>query len=492
MRSIIDKLRIQGEVFDTEDKLTEKNFYNTRFAEPDMLTETLTWLLGNRFKETPLSMMTIGAAITGVPGATQEINGFEYEFPIMGEIDRNEIISSSSYVPGDQPGKGHQTFKIMFQSNWFKRGFVLESPGEVQVRIDLDPKPVGDEFEYIVRLVSADANGFCPLSELEPGTMWTQMWSPHSQSGSQAPGFGNRVLPGKATNQLMLIRKSRQWGGNVANRAMNIQVPGPGGQMSEYLIDYDAWMFEREWAMEKETALWYSKYNKLPDGTIPLREVQNSDVIPQGAGLLEQIPNVFTYNTLTYNKLKSAIMDVYYGQTDGDAMQLTVVTGLGGLDEFDRAMKDYLVTNPIPGDVRNDKVVEGSGANMGINGFFTYAYFIGGYKITVVRNPVFDYGKRAVKSPKHPRTGYPLESYRMLFLDTNNYDGQPNIVYVYEKGRQRIDKHIAGMAQFPKGLPGAPDFVTSDKDASSTHRMGTCGIIMKRPSKSLQMICTAS
>lgn len=494
MQGIIDKLRVQGEVFDTEDILTEKNFYNTRFAEPDYLTESMTWLVGNRFKETPLSMMTIGSAVLGQSMARKELNTFEYKFPVMGEIDKNEMISSTIYQVGDTPGIGHTTFTIRFQSNLFKKGYVIESPNEIQVRIQDEPIKIGTEYEFTVQLVSGTAGSFCPLTELEPGTQWNQLWSPHSQSGSDAPGFGSRVLPGMATNQMMLIRKSREWGGNVANRAMKIQVPGNGGQMSEYLIDYDAWMFERQWAMEKETSMWYSFYNKLPDGTIPLREPQNNDTIPQGAGLLEQIPNVFTYNELTYEKLKSMIMDVFYGEVEDDGKSVTLMTGLGGLDEFDKAMKGYLDLNPhIPRNISNDKVVKGEGQQMGIDGFFTYVYFIGGYSIKVMRNPLFDYGRRAVKSPKHPRTGFPLESYRMIFIDSDNSgDSESNLVYVYEKGRERIDKHIAGMSPFPKGLPDAPEFVSSAKDRSSTHRMGTCGVTMRRPRKSLQAICIAS
>jgi len=74
MKDMIDKLKVyrgvEGtgltEFFDTEEKLTERNFYNhPTLSKTHLLTESLTWLLGNRFKETPLSMMTIGAAIKG-------------------------------------------------------------------------------------------------------------------------------------------------------------------------------------------------------------------------------------------------------------------------------------------------------------------------------------------------------------------------------------------------------------------------------------------
>jgi len=421
----------------------------------------------------------------------------------MSEIDRNDIVSSTIYTAGDQPGHGNTSFKIRFRSNWFKRGYVIESPGvggivPVQVLIESDPIPVagGHEWEYTVRLVAAGMDEFCPLTEIQSGRQWAQMWAPVSQSDSVSPGGGNRVSPGKAQNQMMMIRAKREWGGNVANRAILFKVPGPNGNMSDYWIDYDMWTFEREWNMAKETSMWYSHYNKLSDGTISLKDPNSGSPIPQGAGLLEQIPNVFTYSKLTYNRLKQIIMDVFYGQTDTDGQSVILMTGLGGIDEFDLAMKEHLNNDvQYAWNTTNDKVVEGSGANMSINGFFSKVYFIGGYNVTVVRNPVFDYGRRAVKSEKHPITGLPLESYRMVFLDSSNYDGEANIKYVHEKGREYDQKIIKGIAALPMSLRSQdknPSVVQDEKDASSVHRYGTCGVVMMRPSKSLHGICTIS
>lgn len=494
MEQILDKLRITKDVFSTEEVLTSKSFYNSDYMKPEMVTQTMTWLVGNKFKETPLSMMTVGATASGRSTAMEEkeVGTVDYEYPIMGDIDKYPTVSSSIYSSGDKPGLGGTSFKVRFGIDWFKKGYIIESANEVQVRIDDSPTKVGTEYEYTVRLSSGTATSFCPLAELEEGVQWGQMWSPNSFNNSDAPGSGNRALPGKATNMLQLIRASRQWAGNVANKAVEVQVPDGSGSMSNMLIDYDAWTFEREWAFAKESALWYSKYNKV-DGTVYLKEVHgNNEDIPMGAGLLEQIPNKFTYNRLTYNKLKSIIHDVYADHQDTDGMDLTLMTGLGGLEEIDDALKGYLQTDIISGNVANDKFVKGEGDNMELQGFFTKVRFIGGFSVTIIRNPVFDYGRRAKKSPRHPRTGRPLESYRMVFIDSNNYDGESNLMYLYEKGRQRIDKHIAGMSQFPKGLPNAPEFVSSAKDRSSTHRMETCSVTMKRPSKSIEGICIAS
>jgi len=514
MNNMIDKLKVYRDgvdgpgilqFFDTEEKLTERNFYNhPGLSKPHLLQEKVEWLLGNKYKQNPISMMTIGAALKGANSkmsvSKKGINGFEYEYFVASEIDKNEVISSNQFVAGDQPGIGNTPFKIRFRSNWFKRGYVIESPNEIQLLIDTNQEPVpvngNTEYEYTVRLVSAGPDEFCPLEELESGTMWTQMWAPGSQSESISPGGGNRVTPGKAQNQLMLIRAKREWGGNVANRTVIIDVPTPSGGTSKYWIDYDMWTLEREWSMAKETSMWYSKYNKDSQGAISLLEAHSGATIPQGSGLLEQIPNVFTYNRLTYTRIKQMIMDVFFGMEDTYGQTVKLYTGLGGMDEFDRAIKEELNSGgQYAFNTTNDKVVSGQGQQMEINGFFTKVYFIGGYNVHVIHNPVFDLGKRALKSPKHPETGLPMESYRMVFLDTDNYEGDSNITYVYEEGREYKQKIIKGMADLPaslRSMDNAPSIISSEKDSSSVHRQGTCGIIMKRPGKSLHGICTLS
>jgi hypothetical protein len=487
MEQIINRLRVTKETEVTDDILSSKSYYKADFMKPDMLSSTMTWLVGNKFKETPLSMMTVGASgyNNGMSMESKDVGTVDYEYPIMGEIDKYPAISSTIYVAGEKPGLGGTPFNIRFATDWLKQGWIIESSGEVQLKI-ISVRPLGTEFDYVVELCSGNAASWCPLEEIQAGVQWSALFAPGSFNNSTPPGFGNRVLPGKATNQLTLVRHSRVWKGNVANKAMEIEVPKEIGGGSNYLISYDAFMFEREWLWQKECALWYSIYNKQADGTIYLKEHGGSNEdIPIGAGMLQQIPNVFNYDgTLTYDRLKSIVYDIYGGNQQTHGYKLVLQTGIGGLDAIDKALKGYLTNPIIAGTAVNDKFVTGDAGsdNMKVSGFFSKVRFIGEFEVSVVYNPVFDYGKRAKKSYTHPVTGLPLESYRMVFIDSDNYDGDVNITYVYERGRERIDKHVAGMSQYPKDLPDAPEFVSSAQDQSSTHRMGTLGLTVKRPS----------
>lgn len=43
-----------------------------------------------------------------------------------------------------------------------------------------------------------------------------------------------------------------------------------------------------------EERLWKSEYNRLPDGTIPLKDHDNGKPIPRTAGMLEIVVNLTT------------------------------------------------------------------------------------------------------------------------------------------------------------------------------------------------------
>jgi hypothetical protein len=223
--------------------------------------------------------------------------------------------------------------------------------------------------------------------------------------------------------------------------------------------------------------------------------------IPTGAGLLEQINNYSTYTRLTYSFLQNVIANALFGQSDTDGMSITLYTGRGGMREFDRAMKEAGVTQLILGGGAGDtasKFIKGSGNyDLALTGFFDTMYHIDGYVIKVKLNPIFDYGRRAVKSPLHPETGFPLESYRMVFIDDGMFDGEPNLQFVAEKGRRFLHGVVQGLTPVPKQykiIQGLSNFdsgtlaaLSSDIDASSYHRLTTGGVNLRRGNTSLHL-----
>lgn len=486
---MIDKLKLTPETYvnTTKDGLSVKDFYSTPYMKSDTLTSTLVHLHGQQMKESlMLHQMTIGNAIykKDLSSVKKEAVGtMEYKWMIMGRVFRNGIISYTEYVDGDQVGLGQEKFYIWFDVNVFDKHYTIESPAEYQIRLISDGVLDANGWRYEA---VCQNSSFVPYSELVSGREWSQMFSVNSEEDSDETGHGYRVLPGEATNQLNVLRASMEWKANVANKKLSVEVPVGEGKTSKFFIEQDRFFFDLFWMKSKETVMTYGHYNKNKNGSVSLRENNaSSAIIRVGAGLLEQIPNTMNYTRLTYDLLRTIVMDIYFSNPLTAAQSVTLMTGQGGMEEFDRAMKDYLNSSAVAWNTTNDKVVQKQGQEMEVNGYFTKVYFIGGYQVQVAHNKMFDYGFRAVKSDKHPVTGLPLESYRMVFLN-NSIDGNVNLQYVYEDGREVMDKVIQGMTANPSGLPSS-EFAVTPRMKSSLQRVGTCGIALLNPNYSIHL-----
>ena len=48
-----------------------------------------------------------------------------------------------------------------------------------------------------------------------------------------------------------------------------------------------------------------------------------------------------------------------------------------------------------------------------------------------MKHTMFDKGAMSRAVGLHPRTGLPLSSYDMYFVDMTTYEGQPNVMYIF-------------------------------------------------------------
>lgn len=488
--------QVKEMIYDPKSMLDEVNFYNQNQGKISELTKKLTYVLGDYGKNYPISMMTMGNIAS--PGSTVELDDVQFTYPIMGRNDKASITSSTPYVSTDKPGLGHEAFKLRFADNWIKRYYILESSRGVQVYVLDDPTPIGDEWEYLVQLDPAQDSDYCPFSELQSGTMWSDLTAHVAESESRG-SRSKMVAPGIYKNQMGFIRASMEWAGNASNKMMSINVKTDKGQ-SNVWMDFAMWQFENRYLNECEHAYWYSRYNRLTDGRIPLKDLLTGKVIPRGSGLLEQIVNKSTFSSNTYTSLVNKVGDALFGQTDSNGLSITLNTGKGGIRDIDRAMKAQGVSLLTSFQGIGDKFVTGSGRELMLGGFFNGFYHIDGYVIKVKYNPIFDMGKVAMKSPRHPESGFPLESHRLVFIDDNDYDGTPNIQHVAQTGRSFLHGIVAGLTPMPKSIKIMGGFdITGDQaqllsgesDKSAYHRFKSAGIQMLRGNKCFDMQCIA-
>jgi hypothetical protein len=486
MADNIEKLRLYDDIYNPEMMTDENSLANALLTQPDLISPVLAHLAGSEDKKFPLSFLTEGA------NRVRLVNDIEYDWPVIGRLNKVVATSGNFYTSSEQPGKGYTTFYALFEDRWFVKQQVIESPdGKTHARIQSDPIRQGNGWKYELVLANAtSADDFCPPDQLDAGSLWGALFAPVAASGSR----GNEspwVAPSKMRNQLTHIRKSYGYEGNMPNKTTNVQFNIPGVGTTDLWMPFEEWQHMLKWREEKEYLNWYSNYNRDSSGAIQAPIDENGKPIPIGSGLLEQIPNYDTYSVLTANKIKNIVGDVFFGATDSQKMNVVLFTGTGGLRAFDEAMKAELDARTYTKDL-GGKFVTGSGRTMELGGFFTTYHHVDGHSVTVRHVPLFDHGVRALKSGKHPETGLPLESYRFVFVDMSMYEGVPNVLQVSQKGRQMVRAVVNGVAPLPMNFPAnASPFVATDKDAVSVHFMTASGIMIRRATNCMNLECVA-
>lgn len=474
------KLRLYQDFYNDEGFSSVNHMSKALQYQSEMLSPVVTHLYftskeyGSR--NFPLTFLTEGM------NNKKSIRSIDYTQPILGKPKKVSTIAKQSYNNvTDTPGIGFGDFKLTFSDRYFYKSLVIMSPDKnIQARIVSEPEKKGEFYEYTCRMVTDSAIAFIPVKHLNAGVRWGRIIPKVGIESSK--GVEHRSYsPGKMTNQLSLVRDTYKIAGNVENKIMVVEIQADGKKF-KFWTQWELYLRQLEWKEKCETDLWYSLYNKDENGVIHDRDDDSNEVVPQGAGVLQQIPNEDTYSFLTSNKLTQIIRDVFFGTSDATKRQVDVFTGTGGLDEADSAMK-----NAASGFTLVDsKIVSGEGFDLTFGGYFKTFRHIDGHTVNFRYLPMMDTGVAAETSDRHPVSGLPLESYNFYFIDMSVYDGEANLKYVSEAGRENIEFVVPG-ATVPQGY-AQMDLRASDVDASSVQWMKSQGILIRRPTNCFKLL----
>lgn len=465
-------------------QMTDMNSLSTALLQkPAEISRVMTYLGGREDalgkKSFPLTTLTEGV------GNSKGIPGIEYTYNIFERVKHARPIAVTPQNTTNL-GKGGVQFTLTFPDRWFIKDYVLVSENQVQARIMSEPTPNGANWDYQMQLINPDVNATMPASEVQAGSLFAQLFAPVGTDFSRG-NASNWSTPGKLKDKITTIRKSYQTSGKANNQVIEIALPTANGS-SKYWMDFQEWQLFLQWKEEMESLYMYGQRSYGVDGETRLRD-ENGQPIVIGPGILQQIPNNDTYSELTISKLENVIGDLLFGMTDGANKEITLLTGTGGRREFDRAVKDKLKGLGYSQDL-GSKFVTGSGRSLTMTGFFTAYEHVDGHRIKIVHSPSLDIGPYAQARAKHPVTGYPLESYRMIFLDTSSYEGEPNVMMLHEQEREMIRWAVAG-STIPRGYTGN-NLRASDIDGCSVHYMKSGGIVLRRFDTSLNFECVAN
>lgn len=446
-------------------------------AKPAQLMPVITYLGGKETPKFPITMFTEGAY------NTESIETDDYSYDVYTRERKTRPVAATPASTAGL-GLGRSTFTVEFPDRWFINQYTLVSQSGVQARIMAEPVPSGSNWRYTLQLMSPDPNASVPADDVKAGALWAQLYAAVGQDYSRG-NASNWQTSAKVTQKLGTVRKSYSFGGNAKNTVMEVGLPSKSGGTSKFWMDFEEWQHMLKWTEERESYYVYGETTYDNKGIVTMLDENNQPVIVP-PGVLQQIVNRSTYAEMTENLLDSYLRDIFFGMTDGVNREILLMTGTGGAQEFDNAMKRRLSQDGWRADT-NDKFVTGNGAELTLGGYFSRYVHRDGHSIRLIKHPLYDHGPVAQASRKHPVSGLPIESYRMTFLDRSVYDGQPNLKLVAKKGREFLRWAVAGSV-IPNGFSGG-DLRASDIDGASVHFLMKGHVLLRRWDTSFDLIC---
>tara|TARA_R110000787_G_scaffold81538_2_gene176753 strand:+ start:6893 stop:8266 length:1374 start_codon:yes stop_codon:yes gene_type:complete len=394
-----------------------------------------------------------------------------FRWPILGRLNRPSTCTG--VITGT--GVGNSTFTVEFEENFLNPNDVVRFAGEEQAIVMGEPAPSVGGYLFSFILQTND-----PLAVIAPASVGAGLTA--NTVGSAFPegsdrGYENHVYPDWYINHIGIARKSKSITGSALTDVTWIE---NNGQRVWFFTDEK--LMREEFLYQKELDSWYSTSTMDANGNSTVIGTDGKPIV-KGDGVLRQIDaaNVDTYNgQLTEKRLTDFLAQLQLN-TGSQEKHWMVFTGVAGKVAFHEAMKDLVYP---AGNLVYDAQV-GADTEIGVN--FT-SYNALGSRLTLVHNSLFD-DPNLHGNNIDPVSGFPKESFRMVFLDMGTTDGVANIERKVKGAagmdRGMIIKYISGMVN---------PFNQSSMEAANSRDAFTCevlcesGIIVRNPLSCGQLV----
>lgn len=476
-------------VYDDRGYSNEESLAALRLQKPTELNQMLTYTYGMDDDRFPLTFMTEGQGAQGV----KIIDESEWTWKSMGRTKFSDVVTYFDSTIA-RPGENGAMFEVHFKTHWLIKQFILIAPdGKTQCRIMQDCGQSAYGYKYLLQMPTSD--GYVDPELLKAGKYWVMTFPVVSQSYSRG-NRSNVMGVGEMKGQLSFHRWSKEIGGNLANKVVDVQFRTKSGGTTNLWINEEMRQFDIQQMISTETKDWISRYNRDADGTIKFLDPDNNLPLPMSAGM-EEIATEANYDTygeiLPIRKINRTIGDILSKDTDYGTMEIVLYAGKGGCEDFDAAIKADAQSSGFATPL-GDKMINENGTMLSYGKYFNQYKLADGHICTIKHLPFLDNGPIAdldrLNGRLHPRTGYPLSSHKIISIDHSVYNGQRNVVRVKQKGQEYIAKVIPGMSPIPASWGSVPTGVAAtDLDASRYEVKTSSGLEVFKTNRMFVLEC---
>lgn len=477
--------------YDDRGYSNEESVANLMLQSPVEINAFLTYNYGLDDDRFPLTFMTEGQGAKG----TDTVATVQWTWKTMGRMKFIDYVTYFN-TANTKPGLGGAEFEVHFATHWFIEQHGLIAPDGTQYRIQKDLGESAYGYAYILAPVNPDPSAYCDVDNLAKGTYWSLAAPTVSESYSKG-NRSNAMGPGKMTSQLEFFRFSKEVAGNISNVVTKYGFQqGEDGSTTSLWISEEMRQFNLHMRVMNEERMWLSTYNRLPDGTIKLKDRDNGKPIPRTAGMLEicRESNYDTYGEfLTLTKLERTVGDVLNKDTDDGTMEIVLMAGKGFIQDFQYAIENEAMSKGFITPLGEKKIMDNDNS-LAYGKYFNKYITPDGHIITVKHCSFFDKGTIAEAAKAngqiHPRSGLPITSHQACFIDFSTYKGERNVRVIRQKGQEYIAKVIEGMTPIPASWGVATsNRAATEIDMSRYEIKGSMGLQVNNTTKMFMLQC---
>jgi hypothetical protein len=400
---------------------------------------------------------------TGRFAKEELIGDSAFKWAILGRLNR----PSTATGVATGTGAGHAVFSVEFVENYLNPNDVIRfKNGEQAIILDAGSPSAGGT-TYTMKLQTNDAAATITPANYALGETVNTVGSVFEEGSEK--GYENHVYPDWYVNYLTTSRKAKSITGTALTDVTWIE---NNGQRLWYFTDQNLVM--EEYLYQLELSRWYGRSTMDVNGVAQVTDANGNPLIA-GDGVLSQIDSANS-DTYTGDLTEDVIVDFIANLSLNSGKknnQWMVFTGTAGKVAFHRAMRDLVFQG-------NSLIYDmDSGRNLELGVHYT-TYNALGHRITLVHNPLFD--DPQLHTELDAATGYPKESFRMVFMDMGVTNGISN-VEVKVKGAGGVDRGM--IVKYIPGMVNPFDqksmVASNAKDGFTCEVLSESGLIVRNP-----------
>jgi hypothetical protein len=478
-----------------------KNHIGSIFEQRPQLASTMMTRMLSRYFGNTLDTM-----LDTIPAKYLETDD-DYIWKLIGSSERNiplvEARFKGNAVTAADFGVGASgaAFELVFAERWFSDvNVIVGEKNEIYpIRITNDPYPEGNYWVYPVEMYGSAGVEGMPGEELIEGKRFSKDYSPVEDTLSIKGGETTFASPTTFRNTFSRIRMQYTVPGNMRNRKFiaDFVALGKGGEKQTFRtwMDYQDWVFQYQFAQEKNRLLFYGRSTRDSKGQFG-NVGKSGHSIEAGAGLREQmeVSNTFFYSHFSADFITNILMELSEGKLAMDERKFVIKTGERGAVLFHKAIaKEASGWTPLFDQSAMKKVATNLSSEGRQFGFQFVEYIApNNIHVKIEVDPMYsDPVRNKIAAPNNGHfLGGLAESYRMDIFDIGTSEGEPNIQKVYATTEPDHTGYIPGLRNpfSPTNERSKYSLMATPKDGYEVHKIATCSAMIKDPSRTASLI----